>query len=237
MITSNGKYYLYRYIRNDINNVFYIGIGSKRNRVYASIKTEYERAYSKTNRNKHFLNIINSIEYTVEILIESDSLQFIKSKEIEFINLYGRIDLKTGSLVNLTDGGDGNFNMSIFNRNKLSELAKKRFKGKTIPQSQRDKMSAWQIGRKHEIKAIEKRTTTRKENAIKRGYYVSKEKILKESISVIQYDLDMNPIKEWVSISEAARQLGLKKGNIINICKFKPQCKTAGGFIWRYKTN
>lgn len=37
MIVSNGKYYLYRHIRLDTNEVFYVGIGTKR----GSLLTKY----------------------------------------------------------------------------------------------------------------------------------------------------------------------------------------------------
>ena len=48
---------------------------------------------------------------------------------------------------------------------------------------------------------------------------------------VIQYDLSGNFVKEWVSISEAMRQLG--KIKIIECCKGRRKC--AGGYIWKYK--
>ena len=235
MITDNGKYYIYRYTRNDTNQPFYIGIGSKRKRNYGTYQTEYERAFSKVNRNEHFLNIIKSVDYTIEIILETNSLDFLKQKEIELIKLYGRIDLKTGSLVNLTNGGDGHYNMSAKKRANLSKLCTERFKGKPLPETQRIKKAQSQIGRVHESKSIEKRTATRKYNAEKRGYYVPLDKVLKESISILQYDKDMNLIKVWTSIREAARELKLNHTNIINVCKNKPKCKTAGGFIWRYK--
>ena len=96
-------------------------------------------------------------------------------------------------------------------------------------------MGQWQIGRKHSPESINQRTNTRKLNAIKRGYYVPESKIEKESKVILQYDRNMTLISEWKSISLAARTLNIKKGNIINVCKFKPRVKTAGGFIWRYK--
>jgi hypothetical protein len=236
MIVDNGKYYLYRYIRIDNHLPFYIGIGTKRkNRNYISINTEYERAYCKTKRNRHFLNIVATIDYSIEILCESDSLEFIKEKEKELITLYGRVDKKTGCLVNLTDGGDGHFNMSDENRQNLSELATIRFKG--VPKSNEFKLktSQWQIGRKFTDESIKKRTETRKQNAIKRGYYVNPNKIKKESKSVLQYNTDNVLIKEWVSICEVNRCLKIPKHSIINVCKMKPRYKTARGFIWRYK--
>jgi len=107
------KYYLYRHIRLDKNEVFYVGIGTKSDkRNYLSFKTEYTRAFDIKGRSLLWNRIKNIKGYTVEILFETNSLELIKQKEIEFIKLYGRKDLNTGTLANMTDGGDGNFNPS-----------------------------------------------------------------------------------------------------------------------------
>jgi hypothetical protein len=100
-------HYLYRHIRLDINQPFYIGIGTMTNKKFKTIKSRYSRANSKTQRSKYWNSIIDKTNYEVEILLESDDYEFIKQKEIEFIKLYGRVDNKTGILCNLTDGGDG----------------------------------------------------------------------------------------------------------------------------------
>ena len=50
---------------------------------------------------------------------------------------------------------------------------------------------------------------------------------------VLCYDKTMKFIKEYESVSEAARKLKLKGGNISAVCLNK--VKTAGGFIWKYK--
>lgn len=47
MLKNSEKYYLYRHIRLDTGNVFYVGIGTGR------------RAWKKENRNKHWHNIVN----------------------------------------------------------------------------------------------------------------------------------------------------------------------------------
>lgn len=114
MINTDAKYYLYRHIRLDKNEPFYIGIGTKRKTKGNSskkIKSHYwiyDRAYSKNRKSSKIWNLIaNKTEYIVEIVLESDDLELIKKKEQEFIKLYGRIDLKTGTLANMTDGGDG----------------------------------------------------------------------------------------------------------------------------------
>ena len=51
--------------------------------------------------------------------------------------------------------------------------------------------------------------------------------------SVIQYDLNMNFIKEFKSIKIASRELNINDTNISLVCKNKRN--TSGGFIWRYK--
>lgn len=45
-----NKYYLYRHIRLDKNEPFYIGIGTKRNRYHPNMYSEYRRAYEDKGR-------------------------------------------------------------------------------------------------------------------------------------------------------------------------------------------
>jgi hypothetical protein len=94
--------YLYRHIRLDKNQPFYIGISKDDN-------SNFRRAYykSKQKRNKIWIDILNKTTYKVEILFENLSWEEACEKEKEFILLYGRIDLKTGTLANMTNGGDG----------------------------------------------------------------------------------------------------------------------------------
>jgi len=110
------SYFVYRHIRTDTNTPFYIGIGKTRNgREY---KTEYGRAYERFSRNEHWLNIVNKVNYEVEIIYEHSDVCVIKEKEIEFIALYGRSEFG-GLLCNMTDGGDGTKNMSQESKNKI----------------------------------------------------------------------------------------------------------------------
>ena len=106
-IFSEGVYYLYRHIRLDKNEPFYVGIGtvSKTERLSTDYRY-FRRAFSVSRRNTIWKRIVEKTDYEVEILLESDDYEFIKQKEIEFIALYGRKDLGKGSLANLTDGGE-----------------------------------------------------------------------------------------------------------------------------------
>jgi hypothetical protein len=95
--------YVYRHIRLDVNQPFYIGIGSD---------SLFKRAFeSKSNRRNSIWNkIVSKTSYRVEILFENLSWEEACIKEIEFISLYGRKNINTGVLCNLTDGGEGTLN-------------------------------------------------------------------------------------------------------------------------------
>lgn len=55
----------------------------------------------------------------------------------------------------------------------------------------------------------------------------------KKAYIVIQYDLNMNFIKEWPSTMEIERITGFKNNNIGSCCRGK--YKQAYGYIWKYK--
>ena len=121
--------YLYRHIRLDTSEPFYIGIGSDNN---------FTRAYTNRNRNKYWKNIIKKTPYEVEILLNNLTWEEACAKEKEFITLYGRKDLKTGLLCNLTNGGEGVLGLICSNESRL-------------------KMRNSQLGKKQSIEQIEKR--------------------------------------------------------------------------------
>ena len=91
--------YVYRHIRIDKNEPFYIGIGSDCNFTRANEKR-------KGRRNKIWNDIYSKTKIEVEILFSDVSYEFACEKEVELIKLYGRINTNTGILSNLTDGGD-----------------------------------------------------------------------------------------------------------------------------------
>tara|TARA_R110000868_G_scaffold92281_5_gene256003 strand:- start:265 stop:846 length:582 start_codon:yes stop_codon:yes gene_type:complete len=128
---ENNKYYMYRHIRLDTNQIFYIGIGKKRKVHSNTIPSEYERAFS-TKRTEYWKNITNKVGYKIEIMLETNDEELIREKEIEFISLYGRKDLNKGTLINLTDGGDGQLNtkFSKERNEKVSQALRKRIRSK-----------------------------------------------------------------------------------------------------------
>lgn len=88
--------------------IFYIGIGKNIN-----------RPYSKHNRNKYWYNITNKYDYIVNIILQDVSFDGAKQIEIYLIFYYGRLDLGTGNLVNMTKGGDGVVGKIVTDETKL----------------------------------------------------------------------------------------------------------------------
>ena len=54
------------------------------------------------------------------------------------------------------------------------------------------------------------------------------------SVSILQYDLNGNLIKEWYGMQEAARN-GFMASAISKCCNNIPKHKTHKGFIWKFK--
>lgn len=92
--------YLYRHIRLDKNEVFYIGIGTT--------DDNHKRAYDTVQRSDFWKRITSKSDYRVEIVIDDLTDEEVFKKEREFISIYGRKDLNKGTLCNLSDGGEGN---------------------------------------------------------------------------------------------------------------------------------
>lgn len=154
--------YVYRHIRLDKNEPFYIGIGNDIN---------HKRAKSKTGRSLFWKKIVNKTDYKVEILLDDIDRAYACEKETEFIALYGRRNLNNGTLVNLTDGGEGSSNIiysekrkleysimlkgsknPMFGKNhsdKTKEILRKKATGKTHTAETKIKMSENRVGTKN----------------------------------------------------------------------------------------
>jgi len=83
--------YVYRHIRLDKNEPFYIGIGSD---------ITYKRANEKARRNNIWKKIVAKSDYEIEILFDDITYDEAKLKEIEFINLYDET-VKTHIFLNM----------------------------------------------------------------------------------------------------------------------------------------
>lgn len=118
-------FYIYRHINPVTNEVFYIGKGTLNDKS-KSFKKQYERAFDKSYRSLFWNSVFKKYGRVVEIIFEHNSESVIFEKEKEFINLYGRRDLNQGTLVNMTDGGEGGVGriVSDCERLRISKLHK-----------------------------------------------------------------------------------------------------------------
>ena len=175
-----NNWYVYRHIRLDKNEPFYIGIGKTAN---------FHRAYDFCHRRSFWKNIKAKTKIEVDILFTDLTLEEAKNKEIEFITLYGRKNLGTGSLVNLTNGGDQTYEVFLTQeqRTKISERnkgykhtpeAKEKIAlaAKSISQETRDKMSNSRKGKPRSPETIEKMRIA--------GTNISDETRAKRSVSI-----------------------------------------------------
>lgn len=224
--------YVYRHIRIDKNVPFYIGIGK-------DDKGDYTRASSIKCRNRHWKRITAKTAYDIEIISDGISWSEACKKETEFIQLYGRRDLKKGPLVNLTDGGEGFENliitdeqkkkMSVAGKNrkppsaetraKLSQISKER----GITKEMREKMAAKLRGRPQ----------PEWQRKILSAAAMGK-KVPWSEKPILQYGLDGQFIKEFRSGTEASKELGITRANIG--ASLSRKNRQAAGFIFRHKT-
>jgi len=126
--------YLYRHLRKDTMQPFYIGIGSGKN---------YSRAKEKRYRNNLWHKIVNKAGYQVQILLDDLSWEEAIEKEKEFIALYGRINTRDGILCNMTDGGEGMLG------NLVSDETRKKLSNRVFTDEHRKNMSESAKGNKN----------------------------------------------------------------------------------------
>jgi hypothetical protein len=212
--------HIYRHIRLDKNEPFYVGIG---------LDDIPKRAYeTKKRRSQWWNNIVNKYGYSVDILFENVTIDFAKEKEKEFISLYGRIDLGTGTLCNQTNGGDGinGWKATPKTKLKMSEAAKIRgtamlntpeiiekransMRGKKRTPIQCERLAAWQRGIPKHKEQIEKMRATKllQENVEKSRNQPNCKKVLCLDNGII-----------YRSCAEAGRQLNVERSAISMCC-------------------
>lgn len=242
-------YYVYRHVRLDTNEVFYIGKGTGRSKG-KSERSFYIRAYNKSERTNYWLNIAKKSQYIVEILFQSKDLSLILDKEREFIKFYGRKDLGQGTLVNLADGGDGPSNALVseathlkmkrssvakFRIGKNSPVAKPLFVYKTDGTFYKRFDTRAEAVRELNVTKANLHSVLRGDyqqisgwvfkNRWEGDYFNFSPKPRRGSGSILHYDLNMNFIQEFRSSTEASQFFGCSTKKILSICRRKIRFK------------
>lgn len=244
--------YVYRHIRLDKNEPFYIGIGSDET---------YYRANKKSQRNIHWKRVVAKTDYEVEIILDDLTWEQACEKEKEFIKLYGRNNYG-GILVNITKGGDGTLGhiLTRESKEKLSNSIKEWHKTYVVSKEEKERRSIQLKELNKNKEFVEKRTNAlRNSDKLKQSYIskkgkpsgykhneeskklislskigrkMPKEMIDAKSKKIVQLDLNGNILKIWDSAREIQRQTGLSQGNISRCCNGK--YKQSYGFKWKY---
>jgi hypothetical protein len=186
-----SNWYLYKHTRLDTEDVFYVGIGCKAN---------YARAYETgSKRNIVWRRIVNKTSIKVDIVLDNLSKKEASSREQELIKSIGRIDLNTGPLCNMTDGGDGIWNC-LRSENTRKKLSSTKI-GKNNPQ----------YGKKQSEETKQKRREAllgqKRSDEIKKKQSLSS--IISGQAKKTKVYKGLEALGEYHSISEACRSVGL----------------------------
>lgn len=133
---------VYKHIRKDNGEIFYIGIGKTKRRIT-----------SDSGRNKYWHNIVNKVGYDWEIIKSNITWKEACIIEQELIKKYGRKDLGEGNLVNMTEGGEG-FTSNHTDMTKLIMSEKKTGKNHWIYGKHHTKESKNKISKSHLGKVV-----------------------------------------------------------------------------------
>jgi hypothetical protein len=253
--------YVYRHIRLDTMQPFYVGIGSDSSEFY-------KRANNKTKRNEYWKRIVEKSGYRVDILVDGLTRSEALEKEIEFIKIYGRVNINTGILCNLTDGGEGTLGsvrtpeqraklkgvigMWMVGK-KASEETKRKIsiKSSNISEETRKKLSIASSNKKHTYETILKMRISQqkppmtdevKQKLREIHLNLSQEKRDRQnagrhSFHISAYCIKTNEkIGDFTSANNCAKYLGISPNTIHRYLKDKSRIKSGFYFIILKKT-
>lgn len=185
------NYCIYRHIRLDKNEVFYIGIGCNK------------RSHDKSNRSKHWKNIVSKTNYEIQVLKFDLSWKDACELEKILIDYYGRKDLKTGLLINMTDGGEGSVKavVSKETRLKLSKVHKNKKQSSDHIKKRTNSLIGRKLSSEHKLKLS-----------------LAKKGIVSNSSKKI---ININTNEIYDSITDAARSINMKTTTLC--CKLRGQ--------------
>jgi hypothetical protein len=208
--------YVYRHIRLDKNEVFYIGIGKS--------DTDFKRAYSNGSRNYHWNNIVKITDYKVDIVFQNLTWYEACKKEIELISLYKK-NIYNGTLCNIADGGQGGSISFESNQKRIKSLT-----GHKVSDETKQK-----IGNKAKNRIVTNATKLKmseKHKIINTGHWLNNKGDKNPmAFKINQYSKDLIFIKTWECAKYAIMEYKLNSTAITDCIKGRQ--KTAGGFIWK----
>ena len=192
--------------RNKLSKeVFYIGIGK-----------DEARAYSEYSRGKFWKDYTSKYEYEVEITHKNVVWEEACAIEKYLISFYGRRDKGLGTLVNMTDGGDGilGYKFTKFiNRKK----EKNGFYGKVHSQDTIELLKKQKSGSNHPMWGKKQSKETIQKRSIKLKGRPAKNKKQVMHVSDNKIFSSTHELQRYYGIGTGAFYSRVNKGQIIYI--------------------
>ena len=236
------RFYVYELWDSIKNEPFYVGKGQhyrgkmrheEHLKIALGIKTCHDPNGHKINRINKILRLGGKIQTKIVLWTDDETEAFNKEKEL--IKQYGRRNLETGCLTNLTDGGDG-------------------ISGRVVSKEERERISRQVRGTgnpmygKHHTEEAKRKITEMNRRRIANGYVFKHTEewkthlrqrqfnpgVLYSSLPVLQIDLLGNIVATFESVSQAAKQIGYSKGSLHSALTNSHRCK---GYYWRYPSS
>jgi len=235
-------YYSYLLINSFTSQPFYVGKGVK-SRMYQHKRDALNPNYCHRSVHRKIQSIIKKGGDVLYKKTEHLSERIAFDNEIEMIKRLGRKDLGTGTLCNLTDGGDpgSNQNPESIERRAAKNRGKKRSKESKKLMSEvqkrlakeRMKKYGWKKDPKSEAKRVAKRTGVPwSENARK----VKRHKPTAKCVLVYK-KADGRFVGEYESISWCGKELQCDITAIWKICEGKPSAPAPNGKVYQMKSH
>lgn len=138
-LNKEGLYCVYLHLK-PCGEVFYVGIGSNN-----------KRPYNKHSRNKFWKKLVKKYKDIYEVQVIKTNLNVEEACDIErcLISWFGRRDLGTGCLVNMTDGGEATLGRIMEGWQK--ELLSKQRKGTMLGEDNPNYGNSWSDGQKEHM--------------------------------------------------------------------------------------
>ncbi len=227
---------------NLINGKIYIGQFNGIDKYYIGGGKYFKRAVKKYGRKN----------FKFEILTQGDfNIQLTDSLEIHYIQLYNATNKKIGYNIAPGGGGKTGFFLTQEHKDKISKAHKGKIKG-PLSEEHKLKLSKANKGRSYGVGRKNSQEFKDKCRLRKLGTKLSTKTKLKMSLAslgkpklntanmnktkrkpILQYDLNMNFIKEWTHLEKACKELKISIGNTSSCCNNKRP--TSGGFKWKFK--
>ncbi len=219
-------------ITNKVNNKIYIGITNQ------GVKTRWYKHCSEakkgstTSLHRAILKY-SKLNFQIETIeeIKGEDYDYLKEREMYWVKYFDSYNRDKG--YNLTLGGDGTFGR--FHTDETKEKIRQKALGHEVSEETRAKMSETHQNREYDHDEMSARAI--KGNEVR---WADPEQHKKASLNnpnnkiILQYDLEMNFIAKYRSLSEAAKAVGGYHQNISKCASGKPNHKTSAGFIWRF---